>query len=179
MKRQKRCMLSISANLCCRFEWRWMHHGHWWPFLRINLNCTKVVVAKWCSIPGEYSRIKVTGMFTPQKSLLDFKAPQKMKNRILWWSTCDFNFSSTPSLPGSSTLTNLWSRAWNGSIQWCVKILLGKTSWNKIDGDSWRNPLCTHFFKTLGRRLGWKTGKVDRVTVTMVSRSLQGFAGWI
>ena len=39
-----------------------------------------------------------------------------------------------------------------------VKILLGKTSWNKIDGDSWRNPLCTHFFKTLGRRLGWKTG---------------------
>ena len=36
-----------------------------------------------------------------------------------------------------------------------VKILLGKTSWNKIDGDSWRNPVCTHFFKTLGRRLGW------------------------
>jgi len=36
-----------------------------------------------------------------------------------------------------------------------VKILLGKTSWNKIDGDSWRNPVCTHFFKTLVRRLGW------------------------
>ena len=62
MKRQKRCMLSISANLCCRSDWSWKQHGHWWPFLKINLNCTKVVVGKWCSIPGEYSRIKVTGM---------------------------------------------------------------------------------------------------------------------
>ena len=52
MKRQKRCMLSIFANLCCRFDWSWMQHGHWWPFLKINLNCTKVVVAKLCSIPG-------------------------------------------------------------------------------------------------------------------------------
>ena len=76
MKRQKRCMLSISANLCCRFDWSWMQHGHWWPFLKINLNCTKVVVAKLCSIPGGYSRVKVTGMIKRAQKWKPKKLPR-------------------------------------------------------------------------------------------------------
>lgn len=75
MKRQKRCMLSISANLCCRFDWSWMQHGHWWPFLKINLKCTKVVVAKLCSIPGGYSRVKVTGMIKRAQKWKPKKTP--------------------------------------------------------------------------------------------------------
>lgn len=106
--------------------------------------------------------------------------PKKWKKK----SFDDQHVTLTSAVPPHSLGVAHWVIYWveleMEAYSGAIKILLGKTSWNKIDGDSWRNPLCTHFFKTLGRDLvGWKIGKVESLSLCMVSRSLQGFAGWI